>query len=133
MKRPSREPVTTPDQLLTRVADLVGPASERQLWLMFLDADDIQSPILMPTAIPARPSSRDAAPFSTFLSEVVKATECHSIAVTLERPGPSVVSDDDVAWFRLLETAGCLARVRLRGPLLSSSDGVRLVEQHEIS
>jgi hypothetical protein len=133
MKAHSHEPLASNDEILARVTDLVGTASRRQLWLMFLDEHDVQLPLLMPADVPARPGRRDLRPFSTFLEEVVKATDCWSIVVTLERPGPGAPTDDDSAWFRLVADAGCLAGIRLRGPILSSSDGVRFLDPAELS
>ena len=125
-------PLTNDTQLLRRASDLVGRATRRQLWLMFLDSSDMQSPVLLPTDIPARPGSRDAGPFSTFIEEIVKAVECAAIVVVLERPGPEGLSDDDLSWLALLRDSTALAGVELRTTLLSHSSGVVLVGSDQL-
>ncbi len=120
-------PLTNETQLIDRAFNLVGTAKRLQLWLMFLDVHDVQSPVLLPTDIPVRPGPRDAGPFSTFIEEVVKAVEYPSIVVVLERPGAEGVTDDDICWFRLLRDSARLAGVELRATLLSHSSGVALI------
>jgi len=97
---------------------------------MFLDNHDVPSPVLLPSDIPSRPGRHDAGPFSTFISEVTKAVKCSAIVAVLERPGVEDLTDDDLAWFRLLEQSITLAGVELRASLLSYSSGVALVAMH---
>jgi hypothetical protein len=53
-------PLTTDDQIERRVADLVGRAHTRQLWLLFLDEVDVQLPLLIPLeGLPLEPSHDD--------------------------------------------------------------------------
>ena len=132
MKIPSYEdtheqPLTTDEQVLERVTLLVRNALRRQLWLMFLDAEDRQLPVLMPTDVPARPRSSDASDLARFIHGVNDDLGASSIVVALERRGSDEVSDDDRAWLRLVRDAAEMAELRLRGPVLVHTRGVRWV------
>ncbi|MES2170944.1 MAG: hypothetical protein V4479_09535 [Actinomycetota bacterium] len=125
--------VVTPEQLLDRVSEVVGVAARQQLWLMFLDERDVQLPEIIPIDVPARPEERARDSFETFVSQVVEATACWSVIAVLERPGARALSADDRAWFRLIRDAVGNAGVNLRGPLLSHSTGVGLIEPEDVS
>jgi hypothetical protein len=132
MKIPSYEdtheqPLTTDEQVLERVTLLVRNALRRQLWLMFLDADDRQLPVLMPTDVPVRPRSSDASDLARFIHGVNDDLGASSIVVALERRGSDEISDDDRAWLRLVREAAEMAELRLRGPVLVHTRGVRWV------
>ena len=132
MKIPSYEdtheqPLTTDEQVLERVTLLVRNALRRQLWLMFLDGDDRQLPVLMPTDVPARPRSSDASELARFIHGVNDELGASSIVVALERRGSDEISDDDGAWLRLVRDAAEMAELRLRGPVLVHTRGVRWV------
>jgi hypothetical protein len=121
------QPLTTDDDVLERVTLLVRNALRRQLWLMFLDGDDRQLPVLMPTDVPANPGTTDASNLARFISGVNDELDATSIVVSLERRGSDEISDDDRAWFRLVHDACAMAELRLRGPVLVHTRGVRWV------
>lgn len=132
MKIPNYEethahPLITDEDVLERVTLLVRNALRRQLWLMFLDADDRQLPVLMPTDVPAAPGTSDATNLARFISGVNDDLNATSIVVSLERRGSDEISDDDRAWFRLVRDACAMAELRLRGPVLVHTRGVRWV------
>lgn len=132
MKIPNYEdthahPLITDDDVLERVRLLVRNALRRQLWLMFLDADDRQLPVLMPTDVPAAPGTTDASNLARFISGVNDDLNATSIVVSLERRGSDEISDDDREWFRLVRDACVMAELRLRGPVLVHTRGVRWV------
>jgi len=120
-------PLTKNTLILDRAIDQIGTASRRQLWLMFLDSQDAPFPVLLPTEIPACPGQHDAGPFSTFIAEVAKAVKCSAIVAVLERPGTGDLTEDDLAWFGLLNDSIALAGAELRATLLCSSEGVEAV------
>ncbi|UUT35523.1 hypothetical protein [Microbacterium elymi] len=59
-----REAPLTDDSLLTeRVSHLLGQAHRRQIWMMFLDEDDVQAPLIIPCAdLPSDPGRRSPPP-----------------------------------------------------------------------
>ena len=121
------QPLTTDEHVLDRVTLLVRNALRRQLWLMFLDGDDRQLPVLMPTDVPANPGTTDASNLARFISGVNDELDATSIVVALERRGSDEISDDDRAWFRLVRDASGMAELKLRGPVLVHTRGVRWV------
>lgn len=132
MKIPSYEethehPLITDDDVLARVTLLVRNALRRQLWLMFLDGDDRQLPVLMPTDVPANPGTADASNLARFIHGVNDDLGATSIVVSLERRGSDEISEDDRAWFRLVRDACALAELKLRGPVLVHTRGARWV------
>ena len=49
-------PLTTDEEVLARVRTLVGTARTQQLWILFVDGDGRQSPVVVPIAdVPRRP------------------------------------------------------------------------------
>ena len=102
MKTPNYEdthehPLITDEDVLERVTLLVRNALRRQLWLMFLDGEDRQLPVLMPTDVPANPKTTDATNLARFIRGVNDELEATSIVVSLERRGSDEISNDDRA------------------------------------
>jgi hypothetical protein len=120
-------PLATDEQVAARVVDLIGVASSRQLWLLFLDDENVQLPVLLPSDVDSRPHRRARESFLSFVSEIVDATACAAVIPVFERPGTDVVSQDDREWIELVSAAVHNAGVVLRGPLLSHSEGVRWI------
>ena len=89
----------------------------------------------MPTDVPANPKTTDATNLARFIRGVNDELEATSIVVSLERRGSDEISNDDRAWFRLVRDACAMAELRLRGPLLVHTRGVRWVaaEDYAIS
>jgi len=119
--------LTTDALLLERVRVLLDDGYRRQLWLMFLDERDRQMPLIMPTDIPKRPRPGDTVGFGEFLVTLNDDVGAASIVITLERRGSDSISEIDAEWLRLVCAACVYADVRLRGPLLCHSNGVRWV------
>ncbi|MET0806717.1 MAG: hypothetical protein ABWX66_04955 [Lacisediminihabitans sp.] len=126
------ERLDTDALLMVRVEQLVGRALRRQLWLMFLDHDDVQLPLLMPSDIPRTPEVDSVIQFADFLIDVVAEVRATSVVFVLERFGTDTISDDDRLWLQLVTEAGRLAGVRVRGPFLSHEGGVRTVGSEDI-
>lgn len=131
MIRHSDLPLLRPtDDGFTRVRDLVGRAIvDRRLWLMFVDGDGRQSPVLIPIDdLPFAPEP----PLMNGLEHVLGglrdqlATERDgSVMLTLERRGPDEVLAADVVWAVALRSACRGAGVDVRGMFLSTPGGVR--------
>src|SRR6187431_3009638 len=120
-------PLESDAELLDRLQDLLGRGMRQQLWLMFLDAEHCQLPLLMPTDVPRRPDPDDVDKLSDMIALIADEAGAASVVVTFERAEGSTITDDDRAWFRLIRAAALQASVPLRGPLLCHTGGVRWV------
>lgn len=135
MKPPAYEdstlaPLSTDALIQQRAAALVGRAIRRQLWVMFLDENDVQMPVLMPIdGIPTEPEEGDR--LSKALRELVDGVGAHSVVLVLERYGGQELTTSDVAWARALHDAAASVEIRLRAILLSHRGGVRWVAQDD--
>lgn len=119
----SLSPLTTSELLQQRAAQLVGRAVRRQLWVMFLDEDDYQLPLLMPCDdLPDSPPDWPL-PFDAFAD----AAGAAAVFVVLERFGSDVLTATDVAWAKHVSESCAAASVDLRGIMLSHRRGVRWV------
>ena len=128
-------PLTTDEQVLDRAKLLLGTAMRRQLWFMFLDGDNIQLPLLMPTDVPRTPDNADPTQLARFIRGVVDTADAAVIIVALERRGSDEITSDDRAWFQLVRQACVMIELPQRGPLLCHTRGVRWVaaEDYAIS
>jgi hypothetical protein len=123
-------PLTTDDAVLERVVQLIGPAIvTRRLWLMFVDGDQRQAPVMMPIDdLPPRPDNMVDAlgeVLAGFVPDLATDTGPGSVVFVLERLGDERVTPDDRAWVQALsgmcEDVGVVAR----GVYRSTKAGVR--------
>lgn len=124
-------PVVTDEQVLERVTRLVQRAHVRQLWLLLLDERGTQSPILPVLDIPAQPDESDS--FVYFLQALKEATGAVAVAPVLERPGPLELRPRDRAWLGMLTESVAESGLRLRGPLLAYTRGVRWIAAEDLA
>ncbi len=132
MTTPSTAPLLLTDaDVIDRVRDLVGPAcTDHQLWIMFVDGDGRQAPVVMPVSgLPDRPDPGGTSGLDHVLASVRDdlATDLGpgSVILTLERLGPDLTLPRDRDWAQALTDACIAARVELRGIFLSTRGGVR--------
>ena len=127
-------PLTTDDDIERRVADLVGRANSRQLWLLFLDEVDVQLPLLIPIEeLPLEPTNEQASEVVSRVRELMGEIGASAVIVVLERYGSAALTAQDAAWVRSLRR-GCEERgVTLRAQLLSHRTGVRWIGAEEAS
>ncbi len=123
-------PLHTDDDVLARVRDLVGSAIvDRRLWLMFVDGDGRQAPVVMPIdSVPAVPDPGLMGGLGEVLAGFLPdlATDrAGSVILTYERLGPDEVLAIDVAWADALRRTCRGAGVEVRGLFLSTRGGVR--------
>lgn len=146
-RRPAGGPATHPDPMTTphiselpalhtdaevheRVSMLVGAAAaDRQLWIMFVDGDGTQTPVIMPIAeMPAEPDpeivDRLAEILGTVCDDLATEHGPGSVVLTWERRGGDRTLPDDRAWARALSDACTMSGTRCRGLFLSTSAGV---------
>jgi hypothetical protein len=123
-------PLTTDEEVLARVRLLVGTACAHQLWIMFVDGDGRQSPVIVPIAdLPRRPDHRGLAGLARVLrglrDELATERGPGAVIVTRERTGDDAVLAADREWAAALADVCRTAGVALRATFLSTPSGVR--------
>lgn len=125
-------PLSTDALVQQRVRDLIGRAIRRQLWLLFLDADDVQLPLLIQIDdLPPAPTAEGREMLAHRFGDIAEATDARAMILVLERYGSDSLSESDRAWARNLHEAADLAGVTLRALLLSHRSGVRWIAQDD--
>ena len=127
----SRETLESDHDLTERVRSLLTGALRRQIWLMFLDHEARQLPVIMPSDVPRRPRDGEAVGFGRFLGSVVDELEATTAVITFERRGSDTYDESDREWFRLIRDACSSSGIALRGPLLCHTEGVRWVSPED--
>lgn len=96
------EPVRTDAELLARVARIIDEDArqERSLWLFFLDADGVQSNVVVPVdGVPELPDSLFVGNFCYVAAHAVaEATPGGQVVITLTRPGTADITEGDRQW-----------------------------------
>jgi hypothetical protein len=126
-------PLTTDAEIEQRVADLIGRANSRQLWLLFLDQFDVQLPLLIPIeSLPTEPTTEQTDGVIYRVRELMGEIGASAVVTVLERYGAASLTAQDLAWVRSLRT-GCDDKgVTLRAQLLSHRTGVRWITDDEL-
>jgi hypothetical protein len=125
-------PLVTDADIERRVADLIGRANLRQLWLLFLDDADIQLPLLIPVdGLPTEPSVEQVPAFASNIAELMIEIGANRVIAVWERYGAVTLTPQDAAWARALDESCREQGVALRGTLLSHRTGVRWVSPEE--
>lgn len=125
------QPLVSQVLIEERVRALIGRASRRQLWFLFLDENQVQLPLLIP--LDDYPSAPDDSVhhLARAMGQAMDAAGADSLVVVMERYAASGLAPADVAWARAIHDAFDLEGVRLRGLLLSHNRGVRWVAQDD--
>ncbi|MGI9002406.1 MAG: hypothetical protein ACR2GH_12165 [Pseudonocardia sp.] len=124
-------PLLTDADVLHRVEQLVGPAvAIRQLWIMFVDGDGQQAPVIVPISdLPQRPRPDPLSGLTQVLAglrdELTTDLGPGSVILTLERIGRDAVLPADQEWADALAVTCEQAGMALRGVFLSTDGGVR--------
>lgn len=118
------ESLTTQEDVLQRVSALLGRANTRQVWLMFLDDQGRQLPLIMPSYAPPTPRSDAHDQLARFFRAITDEAEAATLIVTYERRGKAQVTDADRLWLDTLTAACRRAEVDFIGPFLCHSAGV---------
>ena len=125
------EPLTTDALVAERVEQLIGRAIQHQIWFLFLDADQVQLPLVIPVGeLPARPDGFVGA-LAERLAAVVEAEAARAVIVVIERYAYPELTAADRGWAKCLHDALDENGVPVRGVLLSHSRGVRWVAQDD--
>ena len=125
----SAGPLRTDDDVLRRV-DLLLDENARQLrsvLLLFLDADDVQLPVVVPIDdVPDRPDPMLAGSACWLIAEALaQHAGGGSAIVVLTRPGAVQPDDTDRRWSQLLLVAARQHRAPIRIICLATPGGVR--------
>ncbi|WAB81030.1 hypothetical protein OVN18_10765 [Microcella daejeonensis] len=122
------EPLRSDEQVLDRVARLVGAAIRPQLWLMMLDPRDRQLPLLVPVeGIPAHPELDAVDGMARIIEQLARSAGAASVVAVLERPGGEHPDRGVRAWGAVLVDAAAEAGIPLRALLLAHDAGVLLL------
>jgi hypothetical protein len=122
------EPLSSDADIERRVADLVGRANSRQLWLMFVDDYDIQLPLLIPIeGLPSTPDEQHVADVVENIRLMMGEVGAAGLILVFERYAPAELSRQDAAWALSLRTACDDHGANLRAMLLSHRGGVRWI------
>jgi hypothetical protein len=117
-------PILDDDALLDRATTLIRHGIVRRMWLLLLDEERRQLPLLPQIeGAPVSPDAETGATLSALLTGVAEFAA--HVAVVLERPGPSRAAPDDLAWTdAIVRAAARTPRVQLLGVLLAHDRGV---------
>jgi hypothetical protein len=122
------QPLSSDADIERRVADLVGRANSRQLWLMFVDDYDIQIPLLIPIeGIPSAPDDQRVSDVVENIRLMMGEVGAAGLILVFERYAAPELSRQDAAWALSLRTACDDRGVNLRAMLLSHRSGVRWI------
>ncbi|MEO6827577.1 MAG: hypothetical protein ABI255_00305 [Microbacteriaceae bacterium] len=136
----TREPLLTDDDIETRVADLIGRACERQLWLLFLDRHGVQLREVLPIAgYPISPGTSSeppsgrsyAAQLAAFIARMMTEMEAEQVVLVWERGLSRTPTPADQIWAKTLGAACSGEGVTVRAQLISHRKGVRLFSPDE--
>jgi hypothetical protein len=126
-------PLRTDGDVARRVADLVGRATrDDTLWLMFVDGDDRQAPVVMPVEELSGPPDDELVTalgdvLEGFLPDLATAAGVGSVVFVRERLGPDDVLPADRAWADALVTMCRKREIRQRGVHLSTRHRTRRI------
>jgi hypothetical protein len=125
-------PLITDAEVLDRVDQVIGNDArcDRSLWLLFLGADAVQLPVVVPIDdVPASPGPDAAGSICDLIAHVLHdAAPGGSVVITLVRPNRLTVTDPDQQWLMALRDAAARTGVHLRMLCLATRDGVRRLD-----
>ncbi len=128
------EHLQTDEQVLDRVRSLLPEgALRRQIWLMFLDEDHRQMPIIMPSYVPRTPDIHRKEAFARAIGTIFEEVDADSLIVVYERRGSDTISSADRRWLRHLRDACEISAIRMRGPILCHDRGMRWVAADDLT
>lgn len=118
-------PLRSDSEIEARVTELIGRANQRQLWLLFLDEQAVQLPVLMPVeTMPLRPDDTIQG-LAALVSESMSDLRASSVIVVFERYADAAITESDRLWARAICGAFSDRSIALRALLISHRSGVR--------
>lgn len=126
--------LTTRRDLDDRVEGLLPTAVVRQLWLLLLDADDVQMPAMIPIGdLPLRQGDADGEGVGELLTTLDREFGVASYVFVLERPGSPDLTDDDRTWLAHVLTLGDGRPFAVRAAYLCHDDGVTQFQREDVA
>lgn len=126
------DPINTDAEVLVRVDQLIETDArrDRSLWLLFLTADGLQLPVVVPIDdIPLSPDPDSADNICHVIAHVLSdAAPGGSAVITLVRESGLGVTDPDEEWLMALKTAAEKADLHLRMLCLATREGTRCLD-----
>ncbi|GAA1937868.1 hypothetical protein GCM10009775_32460 [Microbacterium aoyamense] len=131
--------LTTDTDLADQLDRLLERAyNPRQLWLLFLEADDRLSDVIMPCDdYPSDPDELFTDPeagltdFAHLLADrlgrILELTGAARVVLVWERPGAATLGDDELNWARAMADACREEGVPLRAQFRLHDDGIRIL------
>jgi hypothetical protein len=124
----SMAPLTSDALIEARVNALIGCANMRQLWLLFLDSDDYQLPLVIPIdGLPRDPKRKHTSAVVRNVAELMNEIGAVALVIVVERDGPATLSPSDYQWAHQLAKACRSAGLGPRAILLSHRRGIRWI------
>ena len=124
-------PLPTDAELIPHIRLMLDRPLRRQVWVMLLDRDSKPLPIVMPVELDDEPDSDNVAGYADMLRCLSWDFESVTLVLTLERPGPADIVDNDRRWLRLLLEACVESDCGFRGPYLFIGSTVRAIPSEE--
>jgi hypothetical protein len=125
-------PLSTDAEVLDRVDQVIGNDArrDRTLWLLFLAADAVQLPVVVPIDdVPASPGPDAARCICDMIAQVLHdAAPGGSVVITLVRGNGLSVTDPDRQWLMALRASAARTGVHLRMLCLATRDGARRLD-----
>ncbi|MCU1529486.1 MAG: hypothetical protein JWP75_3249 [Frondihabitans sp.] len=129
----SHEPLVSRSALDSRARQLVPCAVQRQLWLILLDDDQVQLPVMIPIGdLPLRCRSADGEGLQELLSGLDKEFGVGSFVFIMERPGSAAVDETDRRWLRYLLHSCDDEPTSVRGVYLCHDEGLIGYERSDL-
>lgn len=125
-------PLVTDEDVLQRVTSLVDRAYRRQIWFLFVDGEHRQLPVLPIMDVPVRPRGPGKGNLTDFLSAVMREMGAEELIVVYERSGRPQLTAADREWLDLVIAACTANAIRLRGPLLAHTHGIRWIASEDL-
>ena len=124
-------PLLTDIDVHQRVAQLIGVAVRRQLWILFLDTSRVQLPMIV--AIDDHPPRPDGsvADLAARVEQTMIDHDAESVIVVIERFASADLTPADLAWAAAIHDEFDAQGITLRGILLSHRRGVRAITQDD--
>ncbi len=126
-------PLMTAADVLDRVGSCIDEHSRtgRSLWIMFVDPDGVQLPVLVPIDdVPESPELRDARAVCQMIAHVLDdAAPGGSAVISLARSGSGKVRESDRRWASTLRDAAADGGATLRMVCLATRDGIRQLDR----